>query len=85
MHGVQTQSSGEGNSIHYTLDDENPNLRARANVLETRKEPGPRGGDVLTKTASFDLRYNRPTGTQTNYNGDALHYTLASDGRSVFH
>ncbi|MEC9073018.1 MAG: DUF6531 domain-containing protein, partial [Myxococcota bacterium] len=59
---VTSVTFGEGNSVHYTFDDENPNLRARANVLETTKEPGPRGGDVLTRTTSFDLRYNQPTG-----------------------
>lgn len=80
---VLTARDPEGGVTRYTYDSSNPIFRSRANLLQTVDEPGPRGGDVLTRTMSYDPRYNQPSGAQVDANGFTTVIQLTADGRSV--
>lgn len=73
-----------GNAVEYAYDTNNVILRARANLLTEKRTPGPRPGDVLTRTiASYDLRYNLPNSTMTDFNLKNITFALTGDGRDM--
>jgi len=51
---VHMVTSPEGNSIEFTYDSENANLRSRANIIKIQKHPGPLGGAELVSTSQFE-------------------------------
>lgn len=75
----------EGNSVRYTYDTNNVNLRSRGNLLREEHLPGPRGGSPakLEATFAYDARYNLPAGARTDFNGNTITHTLRGDGRDV--
>jgi RHS repeat-associated protein len=73
----------EGNTITYTYDVGSPNLRARANVIAVEKDPGTRGGPMLTAAFAYDERYNLLSGASTDFGGNPITYSVTSDGRDV--
>ncbi len=73
----------EGNSITYVYEPESAPFRARANVVRITRNPGPRGGPVLTSEAAYDYRYNLPSGGQKDFNGNTITVTLRGDGRNM--
>lgn len=73
----------EGNSVEIHYDTANPVLRSRDNVVRMVRDPGPRGGGVITTRYAFDHWYNLPSGAQVDENGEVHTYSLASDHRTV--
>lgn len=69
----------EGNSIEYYYDTNNPSLRSRGNCLATVRNPGPRGGPVLTSTVNYDPWYNLEAGDLVDFNGNITHIDLDGD------
>jgi RHS repeat-associated protein len=73
-----------GNFVDYSYDTNNTLLRARANLLSEVRNSGPRGGAVLTRSIpTYDLLYNLPVSSQTDFNGKTLTIALTSDSRDV--
>ena len=54
----------EGNSVAYTYDSANPDVRLRANLLQADRSPGPRGGDQPQITERWT--YATSFGTEPN-------------------
>lgn len=73
----------EGNEVVYTYDTTNPSLRSRRNLLSIERRPGPRGGDVITRSFAYDARYNLPSGAGSDEDGNTITYTLDGDGLDV--
>ena len=73
----------EGNSIEIHYDEDNANLRSRANVKMVKHVPGSRGGDTLTATHHYDSRFNLPQGEQIDFNENSITYDLFTHGRDV--
>lgn len=73
----------EGNSVEITYDTDNPVLRSRGNSVRLVRDPGPRGGDVITTRDAFDPWFNLPSGDQVDENGDVHNYRLTPDHRAV--
>src|SRR5207253_9371708 len=73
-----------GNSVTYTYDTNNVNIRSRANLLKEEQDAGPRGGPKLTRTIpTYDPKYNLPNGQQTDFNGKSITIALTSDGFDI--
>src|SRR6185369_8511852 len=72
-----------GTEVTYTYFDNSPNLRSRSNLRTETHTPGGLGGGVLTATYAYDERYNIQSGTQTDFAGNNIGYTLQTDGRDV--
>jgi len=73
----------EGNWETITYDSANPVFRSRGNRTAVTKNPGPRGGPVITESYNYDPRYNLPAGDQVDANGFHITCTLTADGLSV--
>ncbi|HYG23695.1 MAG TPA: Ig-like domain-containing protein [Verrucomicrobiae bacterium] len=80
---IKSVTHPEGNRIEYIYDTNHPALRARANVRQVTKTPGPRGGPVLTATAEYDYWYNLPSGIKTDFRGIEAAITLRLDRRDT--
>jgi RHS repeat-associated protein len=73
-----------GSAVELKYDTNNTLLRMRGNLLEEKRLPGSRPGSTLTRSfASYDNRYNLPTGTVTDFNGKTATFTLTSDGKDI--
>jgi RHS repeat-associated protein len=73
-----------GNSVTYTYDTNNATLRARRNLISEKRDPGARPGDVLTRSfTGYDLRYNLPASSSTEFNTKTTAYTLTGDGKDI--
>ncbi|MFO1460688.1 MAG: Ig-like domain-containing protein [Verrucomicrobiota bacterium] len=84
QHGLVTFfRTPEGRTEECVYDENNPMMRARANLLRRSVDPGPRGGDSYTEQYSYDPRYNQSSGVQKDANGFTLTYTISPDGRSI--
>lgn len=77
----------EGNAIEYVYDSGNAALRARANLLETRRLPvgaGTAGADpTYVSLSPHDGRYNVPAGTQTDFAGKTYNIVIDAFGRDA--
>lgn len=80
---VKSVTYPEGNTIEYYYDSNNASIRARANVVRVVKNPGPRGGAVLEAATEFDNWYNLPSGTKTDFNGNAATIVLTPDHKET--
>ena len=72
-----------GNAVEYSYDDGNQNLRSRGNLIKIRRTAGALPGGDLEATFAYDASYNQQSGTQTDFGGNALGYTLTDNGRQV--
>ena len=71
------------NEVTYTYDTNNASLRSRGNLLSIDRDPGPRGGTPISRTWSYDSRYNQLAGACTDENGKTITYSLEGSGRDI--
>lgn len=74
----------EGNSVDYGYDSGNDQRRSQANLLSVSENPGPRGGDELNTSFSYETGTNQvisqtdPRGNRTVYSRDGINGNLQS-------
>jgi hypothetical protein len=56
--------------VFYSYDVANVSLRSRGNLLAVEHEPGSRGGDPITRSWSYDARYNQLSGAGMDENSN---------------
>jgi RHS repeat-associated protein len=69
--------------VFYNYDVANVSLRSRGNLLAVEHEPGSRGGDPITRSWSYDGRYNQISGVVVDENGNTIDYSAGSDGLDI--
>lgn len=72
-----------GNEVFYSYDSGNASLRSRGNLIAVERRAGPRGGDPITRSWSYDGRYNQLSGVAQDENGNSITYGAGGDGLEI--
>ncbi|MCC6619867.1 MAG: Ig-like domain-containing protein [Deltaproteobacteria bacterium] len=85
-HRLKRNVLPRGNVVYFEYEEAPLPLRARNNLRETRRDPGPVAAPddgVITTSSAFDRSYNELSGSQLDANGNTFMVTLQNGGRAV--